>query len=214
MKTDALIAMLSRGPVDADPGAPGLRLAAATVPGLALATLAMLLVLGPRPDLARAVTQAMFWLKLGLPLALAAAAFVAASRLARPGDRATGAARVGAALLVVLWAAAVAVVIAAPGERRLAIVLGTSAWPCVIAIAALSLPLLCAAFAALRSLAPTRPREAGWAAGALAGGLAASVYAVHCTETTLPFLALWYVLGMAVPAFVGAALGPSLLRWR
>jgi hypothetical protein len=214
MKTDALIAMLTRGPVGADSGAPVRRLAVATAPGLALATLAMLLALGPRPDLAQAATQAMFWMKLGLPLALAAVAFVAASRLARPGDGATGPGRVGAALLVALWAAAVAVVVAAPGERRVAMVVGTSAWPCVVAIAALSLPLLVAAFAALRSLAPTRPRAAGWAAGAFAGGLAASVYAVHCTEATLPFLALWYVIGMAVPASVGAALGPSLLRWR
>lgn len=214
MKTDALIAMLARGPVRADPREPGRRLALSTTAGLVASTLAMLLVLGPRPDLADASSQPMFWLKLALPLALAGAAFVATSRFARPGDRAEGPTRIAGALLAGLWATALLVVALAPEGARAAIVVGTSALPCVVAIAALSLPLLVAAFVALRSLAPTRPRVAGLAAGALAGSLAAAVYAVHCTETTLPFLALWYVLGMALPALAGAWLGPFLLRWR
>ena len=65
---------------------------------------------------------------------------------------------------------------------------------------------------ALRGLAPTRPRAAGVAAGPAAGAIAASAYALHCDESTLPFLATWYVLGVAVPATLGA-LGPRLLRW-
>ena len=214
MKTDALIAMLARGPVRADSREPSRRLAMATVAGLVASTLAMLIVLRPRADLADATSQPMFWLKLVLPLLVAGAAFVATSRLARPGDRAEVPARFAGALLVALWTMALVVVAITPGDDRARVVVGTSALPCVVAIAALSLPLLVAAFIALRSLAPTRPRVAGLAAGALAGGLAAAVYALHCTETTLPFLALWYVLGMALPALAGAWLGPSLLRWR
>lgn len=214
MKTEALIAMLARGPVRADPREPGRRLAFASAAGLVVTTLAMLVVLGPRPDLGAAAMHSMFWLKLALPLALAGAAFVATSRLARPGDRAQVPARFAASLLIAFWVMAVVVVIAAPADQRAAVVVGTSALPCVVAIAALSLPLAVAGFIALRSLAPTRPRGAGFAAGALAGALAGAVYAVHCTETTLPFLALWYVLGMALPALAGAWLGPLLLRWR
>jgi hypothetical protein len=80
-------------------------------------------------------------------------------------------------------------------------------------IALLSLPILAALFIALRSLAPTRLRAAGAAAGALAGGVAAAAYALHCNEMALPFLAIWYVLGMAVPAVLGALLAPRWLRW-
>ncbi|KAG5715748.1 hypothetical protein E4T56_gene14714, partial [Termitomyces sp. T112] len=29
-----------------------------------------------------------------------------------------------------------------------------------------------------------------------------------------PFLAVWYVAGVAIPAVLGALLGPPLLRWR
>jgi len=99
----------------------------------------------------------------------------------------------------------------APARSRR--VLGHSALPCVALIAMLSLPILAALFAALRSLAPTRLRAAGAAAGALAGGIAAAAYALHCIEMTLPFVAVWYVLGMAVPAALGALLAPRWLRW-
>ncbi|HZW72970.1 MAG TPA: NrsF family protein, partial [Caldimonas sp.] len=66
---------------------------------------------------------------------------------------------------------------------------------------------------ALRSLAPTRLAAAGAAAGALAGGAGAAVYAWHCNEMTLPFVAVWYVLGMAIPAGLGALLGRRWLQW-
>ena len=57
--------------------------------------------------------------------------------------------------------------------------------------------MLVAALGALREMAPTRLRLAGAAAGALAGGAGAAVYALHCPELGAPFVAVWYVLGMA-----------------
>jgi hypothetical protein len=84
---------------------------------------------------------------------------------------------------------------------------------CVVSIALLSLPLLLAMFVALRGLGPTRLRAAGVVAGGFAGAAAALVYAVHCTEMALPFLAVWYVLGMFVPAALGSVAGPRFLRW-
>lgn len=214
MKTDALITMLASGPVRADAGLTNRRLATAAGAGLVVATVAMLLGLGPRPDLAAAASLPMFWLKLAIPLVVAGAAFAAASRLARPGDSARAAGLITAALIVVLWTSAAIVVAASPAGERETLVAGSSALPCVVSIALLSLPLFVAAFFALRGLAPTRLAAAGLAAGALAGGTAAAVYAVHCNETTLPFLAVWYVLGMTIPAGAGAWLGPRLLRWR
>jgi hypothetical protein len=214
MKTEALIALLARGPVAADPHTTERRLLVATAVGAAIAVAAMLSAWHLRPDLASASVQPMFWIKLAVPLALAAAAFVVTARLARPAGRARAPASAALAVVLVLALSSLAVVLTAPVGTRTAIVLGDSAAACVASIAFLSLPLGVAAFAALRTLAPTSPRAAGAAAGLLAGAVAAAVYALHCTETTLPFLATWYVLGMAAPATLGALLGPSLLRWR
>ena len=213
MKTDALIEMLARGPVAAGSWRPALRLALAASAGLLIAIVAMLAGLGLRPDIAVAAALPMFWLKLALPLAIAAAALAATSRLARPGDMAGATAAVIAAVLLGLWAMAARDLAAAPAGGRLAAVAGQSAGSCVAGIAVLSLPLMIALFLALRGLAPTRPALAGLAAGALAGGSGAAAYALHCTEMAVPFLATWYVLGMAIPAAVGAWLGPRLLRW-
>ena len=77
----------------------------------------------------------------------------------------------------------------------------------------LAIPTWLAAFWAARRFAPTRLRAASAVAGLLAGAAAAMVYAVHCAEMQAPFLAVWYVLGMLVPAFLGWAIGPKLLRW-
>lgn len=90
---------------------------------------------------------------------------------------------------------------------------GRAALFCVVSISLLSLPLLIAMCVALQGLGPTRLRSAGMAAGGLAGAAAALVYAVHCTEMTLPFLAVWYVLGMFAPAAIGFVAGPRFLRW-
>lgn len=49
--------------------------------------------------------------------------------------------------------------------------------------------------------------------GSLAGALGALVYALHCPEVQAPFLAVWYLAGMAIPTALGAVLGPRLLRW-
>lgn len=213
MKTDALISMLASGPTAVDPSTTTRRIGGATAAGFGVAAIAMLAVLGPRADLASAISLPMFWLKFAVPLSLAIAFFVASTSLARPGGRAKGAWIAVVAALVVLWTAASIELAAAPAGRRASMVEGTSAVLCVLSIALLSLPLLLAMFVALRSLGPTRLGAAGMACGGLAGAAAALVYAVHCTEMAVPFLATWYVLGIFVPAAIGSVGGPRLLRW-
>jgi hypothetical protein len=39
------------------------------------------------------------------------------------------------------------------------------------------------------------------------------VYAFHCPELAAPFLGVWYVLGMLIPAALGALIGPRVLHW-
>lgn len=213
MKTDALIEALARGPVGADTRAPGRRLGVAVAAGAAFSLAAMLALIGPRADLATVAGQPLFWTKLGFPLVLAGAALAAAVRLSRPGQRATAAWSAMAVALCFVEAIAILLVLVAPVGERLAIVAGRTALPCVASIVALALPILLATVIAMRGMAPTRPRTAGLAAGLVAGALAATIYALHCDESTLPFLAVWYVLGMAIPGALAALAGPRILRW-
>jgi len=38
-------------------------------------------------------------------------------------------------------------------------------------------------------------------------------YALHCTDDSLPFIAVWYGGTIVLCTLAGAALGPRLLRW-
>lgn len=39
-------------------------------------------------------------------------------------------------------------------------------------------------------------------------------YTLHCTDDSLPFIAMWYGGTIALCALAGAVLSPRLLRWR
>jgi hypothetical protein len=51
------------------------------------------------------------------------------------------------------------------------------------------------------------------AAGLLAGGMGAALYAMHCPDDSPLFVATWYGLAIAVVATLGAVLGSRVLRW-
>lgn len=213
MRTDELVAMLAAGEAAVDTGAARRRLAVALAAGVLAATVLMLAALGPRADLGAASAQGMFWVKLGYPAAIAAAALLALARLGRPGAALGAAPWAMLAPVALIWLlAAAALAGARPGERA-ALLLGQTWAACPFLIALLSLPVFAAILWAMRGLAPTRLALAGAAAGAFAGGLGASIYALHCPETAAPFLGIWYLLGMLLPTAAGAALGPRLLRW-
>jgi len=213
MKTDALVEALARGPIAVGAHAVERRVGIALAAGAVLAAFAMLAALGVRADLRVAVGAPMFWMKLAYPLVLVASATLATATLARPAGRARAATAAGVALMAAMVAAALGALALAPPGGRLSLALGHSALACVADVTALALPAFVLALLALRTCAPTRLRAAGAAAGLLAGAVAAGVYAWHCDEMALPFLGLWYTLGMAVPAAIGAALGPRVLRW-
>jgi hypothetical protein len=115
--------------------------------------------------------------------------------------------------VAVLWVLAVIVLSGSVPEARAALIWGRTWRGCLLAIPLLSAPMLVSALLVLRRMAPTCPVCAGAAAGALAAGVGSAVYALHCPELAAPFLALWYVIGAAIPALVGAILGRLLLRW-
>jgi hypothetical protein len=213
MDTDRLVAMLAR---DAEPvarGAAGRRFSVALVAGTVAAVVLMLALLGLRPDLREAFRDAMFWVKLGVPALLLASGLAACTRLGRPGSHVGSAAVVLLLPIAAIWLLAALALASAPTAARIALVLGDSSAACVVSIALLATPTFIAAFWAMKGLAPTRPALAGAFSGLVAGAAGALVYSWHCPEMAAPFIATWYLLGIAVPAVVGALLGPVLLRW-
>ena len=213
MKTDDLISMLASnaGPVSYREGRN--RMLATMVLGTLLAFVMMYFSLGPRPDLAQALVLPMFWVKLAFPAALAIVATITLVRLGSPGMQ-LGKLKLALALpFVLVWGVAILTLANASPEVRPALILGSTWERCVFSIAALAVPTWLAAFWAAKQSAPTRLRQAGAVAGLFAGAAAATVYAVHCTEMQAPFLAIWYVLGILIPAVIGWAVGPKLLRW-
>lgn len=181
--------------------------------GVAGSLALMLAGYGLRHDFQVVVQLPMFWLKVGVPLVIALAGIVLVSRLGRPGVS-PGRAWWGVVLpVLLLWLVGTGQWLAASPLERPPLLWGQTWRSCVFSIGLIALPVFLASLAVLRQLAPTRPAWAGAAAGALAGGAGACVYAFHCPELTAPFLAVWYVLGMALPVLAGAALGPRLLRW-
>ena len=213
MKTDDLIDMLASGP-DVRMNAPRtgpdlLRLLA----GLGASVLLMLATLGMRAHLWQAFATPAFWIKFVFALALAAGAGLAARRLAVPGASLRHAPLfVGLPLLAIWLLAAIVLWQAAPDERA-ALLWGRTWRVCAPLIAMISLPVFGAALLVMRRRAPTRLRLAGGVAGLAAGAAGAVVYCLHCPETSPVFVGVWYVLGMSVPAAIGALVGPRVLAW-
>ncbi|WP_418121177.1 NrsF family protein [Variovorax sp. 160MFSha2.1] len=213
MKTDDLVSMLANGEVAVSRRRASSRIWLAVLLGLPFSFAILLSGYGVRHDIVQAMFWPMFWVKVLFPLCIAAAGFVAAERLARPGVKPRHA-WMGAVLPVLgVWLLAAIAWFTMPADDRMPALMGQSWRICAASIGLMALPVFAAALFALKGMAPTRPALAGAAVGALAGGVGASVYALHCMELTAPFLAVWYVSGIAVPVLVGALLGPRLLRW-
>ena len=213
MRTDDLIAMLSAGVEPVPRRAATRRLVVALLVGLPLAAAVMLYEFGMRRDLVQAMFWPMLWMKILFPFFIAWAGFVMTQRLARPGVRIGRAKYALAVPLLLVWAMALVAWMSAPPGQRMALVMGETWRSCAFNIAIISLPVFVAALVALKGLAPTRPALAGAAAGIMAGGAGATVYALHCPELAAPFLAVWYVTGMLIPVVAGALIGPRVLRW-
>jgi hypothetical protein len=213
MNTDEFARLLATGAEAIDPRAPVRRCALAVGAGVIVAAILMATWLGVRSSLVQDLGAPMFWVKFAFVAWLAVAGWMAALRLARPG---AGLARVPGALaapVLAMWLLAAIVLAGADAPRRGELLLGQTWSACPLNIAVLSLPIFAAALWTMKGFAPTRLRWAGAAAGLFAGAAGAVVYAFHCPELAAPFLGVWYVLGMLIPAALGALIGPRVLRW-
>ena len=213
MRTDDLIAALAADTHPVPRAVPQRRLAAAAAFGAPVALVLVLAWLKLRPDLGAAVAGSMFWMKAGYTAALGASAFWAAERLGRPGVSAGKAWTVLGLVAVVFIAAGLVQFAGLSGEARMPTLRGGSWTVCSVNILILGAPMTVAGLLALRSLAPTRPALAGFAVGVFSGGVAATVYGLHCPEATVVFVSLWYTLGIAACGLLGALAGRWALRW-
>jgi hypothetical protein len=212
MDTDQLIRTLAAdNPHRARPV--GFVLALALLAAAPVSLLMFFAELGVRPDVMTAMHNPFFDLKFAVTLALAAAAITIALHLSRPEASLRGwvwLLIIPAGLLVGGISGEMMVPQRLPMMTRL---VGSNSKVCMTAIPMMSLPLLAASLVGLRHGAPTRPAAAGAMAGLLSAGLAATVYASHCTDDSPLFVATWYSLAAALVTALGALLGSKLLRF-
>ena len=213
METDQLIRMLAAD--SSRPARPvSLVLALALLAAMPVSLAMLFAGLGVRPDVMRAMHNPFFDLKFAVTLALAIPAIAISLHLSRPE-----ASLLGWAWLLLIPVGFVAAGIA--GEmmmmpQRLPMMtrlVGSNSRICMTAIPLMSLPLLAAALIGLRHGAPTHPAVTGAVAGLLSAGLAATLYASHCTDDSPLFVATWYTIATALVTAIGALAGSRVLRF-
>jgi len=169
--------------------------------------------LGVRPDLMTAMRNPFFDLKFAVTLALAIPAIAISLHLSRPEASLRGwkwLLLIPVGLLLAGIASEMMMPQRLPMMTRL---VGNNSRLCMTAIPLMSLPLLVAALIGLRHGAPTRPAVAGAIAGLLSAGLAAALYASHCTDDSPLFVATWYTIATALVTAIGALAGSRVLRF-
>jgi hypothetical protein len=212
METDQLIRTLAAD--NAHRARPvGFVLALALVAAVPVSAAMFFAELGVRPDVMTAMRNPFFDLKFAVTLALAIPAIAISLHLSRPEASLHGWAwllLIPAGLLVIGTASEMMMPQRLPMMTRL---VGTNSRTCLMAIPLMSLPLLAAALVGLRHGAPTRPAVAGAIAGLLSAGLAATLYASHCTDDSPLFVATWYSIATASVTAIGAVAGSRVLRF-
>jgi hypothetical protein len=213
VRTDDLIDALAANAGPAPGGVPARRLGLTTLAGGLIALALVLFWLHTRADLHDAMATRFFWMKAAYTAVLGVAGFWACERLARPGASGRRAFWLAAGVLVLYFAVALFRLMEAAPDDRMPMIMGNSIMHCLRNIVMLGAPMLAVALVAMRSLAPTRPTLAGFAAGLFSGAVCATIYGLHCGESTMIFVSAWYTLGVLLVGLIGAIIGRWALRW-
>jgi hypothetical protein len=213
MNTDDLIERLAGDLEPIPAGTLHKRMLRAASVGAAFEFAAVVLVYGLREDLAVALGHVDFWRKLAFTLAVAALGLAAVVRASRPGANIAARASWLLAPFVLIGVLALLELASLPRAARGTTWLGETAASCPWSILLLSVPVLITLLLCMRRFAPTRPALAGLLAGVASGGIAATLYGLHCPEWAASFVATWYALGIAASGVLGATIGSRVLRW-
>ena len=213
MKTDDLVAVLSTNVEPIGRGLVGRTISIAVAGGAVVALGLVFAVLGLRGDLTTTRATIFMLLKIAFALAVIGVAMRYLLRLARPGAE-----RGISPLTIVVPFAAIALLGAinlgvAPSSHWNRMILGDEWLECLLSIPIIAIVPFAVIIFAVRRAAPTNLVRTGAVAGLIAGGVSAVAYALHCTDDSLPFVAVWYGATIVLCTLAGAALGPRLLRW-
>ncbi|MBR0694666.1 NrsF family protein [Bradyrhizobium lablabi] len=212
MDTDQLIRTIAAD--NAYRGRPvGLALMLALLAAAPISLLMFFTELGVRPDVMTAMGNPFFCLKFAVTLALAISAAAVSLYLSRPESSLSS---FGWWLLVPagILAAGISGEMMMPQRVPMMVrLVGQNSRVCMSAIPAMAMPLLAAALYGLRQGAPARPAVAGAIAGMMSAGLAATLYASHCTDDSPLFVATWYTIATTLVAAIGAFAGARVLRY-
>jgi hypothetical protein len=151
--------------------------------------------------------------KLSFAVGIVILALIYLTRLARPGgERRTSSMLVAMPFLVIVVVAAISLGFA-PSSHWDKMIVGDQWLECLVSIPIIAIVPFAISIWAVRQAAPTNLARTGAVAGLIAGGVSAIAYALHCTDDSLPFVAVWYGGTIVLCTIAGAALGPRLLRW-
>jgi len=212
MKTRDLINVLvaDRAPAAASP-ARAVTLAA--VLGAVISASVLLSVLGMRHDMAGAAMGLRFIFKSATVLILATCASCVVIRLAHPDGR-SGPLDWALGIVPLMLAVAVAIeLLVTPASRWGVNLFGLHWSACLLLIPLFAIPPLAGLLYALRQAAPRDAGLAGAVAGLAAGGIAASVYVLHCPDDSPLFMAAWYTLAVGFVSLAGYLIGRRWLSW-
>ncbi|UPK37860.1 DUF1109 domain-containing protein [Bradyrhizobium sp. 186] len=213
MKTDDLVAVLSTNVEPVRRGLVARTISVAVAAGAVVALGLVFAILGLRADLTTTRATIFLLLKVAFALAVIGVAMRYLLRLARPGAE-----RGISPLSIALPFAAIALLGAislgfAPNSHWDRMILGDEWLECLLSIPIIAIVPFAVIIFAVRRAAPTNLVRTGAVAGLIAGGVSAVAYALHCTDDSLPFVAVWYGATIVLCTLAGAALGPRLLRW-
>jgi hypothetical protein len=213
MKTDELIEVLSTNLEPVDPGKVKRSLGVAIFGGLSLALVSGIVALGPRWDFHEPNAFQFLLLKLAFGVAVMLLGSVFLIKHLRPGGEFhSWAALAGVPLLIALALGAISLISVPPAHWD-HMMLGHQWLECLISIPIIAVLPFALIMSAVRMAAPTNLQRTGALAGFVAGGISAIAYALHCTDDSLPFVALWYGGTIVLCTIAGGLLGPRLLRW-
>lgn len=213
MKTDDLITLLSTNVEAVDRRQVVREIAATIAVGAVAAIGTMLVALGMREDLPQTGPLIFMLLKLAFAVGIVVLASIYLMRMARPGGEGRVAFSWTALPFVALVLLAVMSLAFAPTSHWTMMMVGDQWLECLLSIPIIAVVPFAAVIWVLRRMAPTDLTRAGALAGLVAGGLSATGYALHCTDDSLPFVALWYGATIVLCTLAGATFGPRLLRW-
>ena len=213
MKTDELIDVLSTNVERVDTGKVSRNLQLAIVGGLILALITGLAFLGVRWDLRDPGAFGFLVLKIGFGVAVILLGSYFLLKHARPGGELRSWISLTAVPFVAVMALAGISLISTPAWHWDHMMMGERWLECLLSIPVIAVVPFIVIMWAVRMAAPTNLTRTGALAGLVAGGISAVAYALHCTDDSLPFVALWYGGTIALCTIAGALFGHKLLRW-